>query len=342
MKIVSLIVLWSMMLVQGNSIPDVMTLDQMNHWINSSELPEIEIIEVTEEVVEEDIYMNELGEVPIMLYHRIVESDQDYDTSPDEFLMNIEKLYANDFVLIDLLDYLEGIIDIPKGKHPVVITFDDGATSQFRLIKEDDGNYQLDKQSAIGILHDFYLEHPDFGFEVTFFLNGNIPFGQNEVAQDKLDFLKNSGLTIGNHTISHKNFTEMGANDEILNSVYDNESYYLNKYNVELGKILAVPFGEYPNDFSSIEQLGYYTFKVGWKPEVSVFSTSFNPYKINRVQNGNEDFQFEYWIDHLISHPEKVFTSDGEIDKITVPRGSEGQIDKERFKNYEIIINEVE
>ena len=44
----------------------------------------------------------------------------------------------------------------------------------------------------------------------------------------------------------------------------------------------------------------------------------------------------------MINHPEKVFTSDGEIDKITVPKGTEGQIDKERFMNYEIIINEVE
>ena len=159
-----------MMLVQGNAIPDAMTLNQMNHWINGSELPVIKIKEIIENEPLEDIYMNELGEVPIMLYHRIVESDQDYDTSPDEFQMNIEKLYANDFVLIDLLDYLEGIIDIPKGKHPVVITFDDGATSQFRLIEENDGNYLLDNKSAVGILYNFYLEHPDFGFEVYYFI----------------------------------------------------------------------------------------------------------------------------------------------------------------------------
>lgn len=327
-----------MMLLQGTANPEVLTLDQMNQWINAVELPQIEI----SEIIEEEIYMNELGEVPIILYHRIIESDDAYDTSPDEFLLNIEKLYRNDFVLVDLVDYLEGIVDIPRGKHPVVITFDDGAISQFKLIKEDDGSYLIDDQSAVGILYDFYLKHLDFGFEATFFLNGNIPFGQNDLAQDKLDFLINSGLTIGNHTLQHINFTKMSSNDEVIKSVYDNESYYLDKYNVELDKILAVPFGVYPNDFVSIEQLGYYTFKVGWKPEVSVFSSSFNPLKINRVQNGFEDFQFDYWIDHLISHPEKVYTSDGEADKITVPKGLEGQIDTERFMNYEIIINEVE
>ena len=338
MKIVSLIIMWSLIALLPNIPNEITSINGLHNFINYKEFPEINIVKIAEE----KIIGNEMGQVPILLYHRIFESDNMYDISANDFKKNIEYLYDNDFVLIDLVDYLSGIIDIPKGKHPIAITFDDGDITQFRLIENSDGSYIIDNQSAVGILYDFYLNHPDFGFEATFFLNGNIPFNQKQYTEYKLEFINEHGLRLGNHTLMHSNFSDMELADSVLNAVYDNEKYYFEKYDVELEKILALPFGIYPNDFTIIENLGYFTFKVGWKPEVSIFSKSFNPYRINRVQNGTEDFQFEYWITDLINNPDKVFTSDGNINTITVKSGLENQIDSNRFSKYKIIINEVE
>ena len=111
---------------------------------------------------------------------------------------------------------------------------------------------------------------------------------------------------------------------------------------MELPHILALPFGTYPNDFSIIERLQYPAFKVGWKPEVSVYSQHFNKLRINRVQNGSDKFQFDYWLDVMMTHPEDVFTSDGHPEVITVPLGREDEIAEEFVETHVIEVSEVE
>jgi peptidoglycan/xylan/chitin deacetylase (PgdA/CDA1 family) len=339
MKIVNLIVLWILMGSSGTIEGEVLDVDSLHNWINTPVMPVIEAREVIEE--EEVGDYNEMGQVPILVYHRIKTSNEDYDISAESFRNNLQKLYDNNFVLTDFVDYLNGKIEVPKGKHPVVMTFDDGTLSQFNLIEAGEGDYKIDPDSAMGMLYEFYLQHPEFGFEATFFLNGHAPFGQRELAEDKIEFMLENGLRIGNHTINHVNFSLMNSPEEVLNAVKSNEIYFLDNYGIEMEKIIALPFGAYPKEFSSIETLNYPTLKVGWKPEVSVFSKSFDPLRLNRVQNGEKDFQFEYWIDDLIGHPEKVFTSDGNSEKITVPAELVDQIDPKWLEQMDLAIREV-
>ncbi len=339
MKIVNLIVLWILMGSSGMIDGEVLDVDSLHNWVNAPVMPVIEVKEVVEEEVGD---YNEMGQVPILVYHRIKTSQQDYDISADDFRRNIQKLYDNDFVLMDFVDYLNGKIEVPKGKHPVVITFDDGTLSQFNFIESDEGDYLIDPDSAMGILYEFYLQHPEFGFEATFFLNGHAPFGQRELAETKIEFMQKHGLRIGNHTTNHINFSLMNTPEKVINAVKGNETFFLENYGIELEKIIALPFGAYPKDFSSIETMNYPTLKVGWKPEVSVFSKSFDILRLNRVQNGEKDFQFEYWIDDLIGHPEKVFTSDGDPEKITVPAEFTDMIDPKWLEQMELVVREVE
>lgn len=342
MKMISLIMMWILINTPGTGDPEIMGVDDLRQWVNEPAYPVVEIPIEEEDVVEQLDYSicDEMGQVPILVYHRIKDTGAEYDISAADFRKNLETLYENDFVPIDLVEYLQGKIDTPYGKHPVAITFDDGTRSQFNLIESESGEEMLDPGSAMGILYEFYLEHPDFGFEATFFLNGHAPFGDKETAVKKLEFMLKNGIRIGNHTLNHENFSLMGSNEAVIAAVMDNEVFFKETYGLDMEQLIALPFGAYPKDFAPIEEMGYPSFKVGWKPEVSVFSTDFDPLRINRVQNGKEKFMFEFWIDDLIRNPEKVFTSDGDPETITIPAEKAEKVDGKWFESMSLRIRE--
>ncbi|MEA3422657.1 MAG: polysaccharide deacetylase family protein [Bacillota bacterium] len=334
--IINVFYMMCLLLINPVDNQEIMSLQELQSSLYVNDCPEIHI----EEIIA-DTSSNELGYVPVMLYHRIKESDNMYDISPNDFRSNLQRLYENDYVLIDLKDYLDGIIDIPAGKHPIVFTFDDGDISNYRIIDDGDGNHVMDKESAIGIMYEFYLQNPDFGFEAAFFLNGNVPFAQREYTEEKIAFMNDNGLLLCNHTLLHNDLSSAKNKEEVVESIISNESYYLNKYQVELVKILAIPFGTYPEDVSIIDDLGYSALKVGWRPEVSIFSKKFDNLKINRVQNGDGNFQFDYWMDYLDAHPDEVFVSDGNINTVTIPLDLLDDIDLDSVGDRKLTTYEV-
>ncbi|MCL6611133.1 MAG: polysaccharide deacetylase family protein [Peptococcaceae bacterium] len=146
---------------------------------------------------------NELGQVPIFVYHLIGEEEGRWTRTPDNLRKDLQELYDRNYVLIPLNDYLAGNIDIPAGKSPAVITFDDGTAGQFRLLEKENGETAVDPDCAVAILRDFAEKHPGFGHAATFFINAE-PFGQPPYWQKKLQMLREWGFEIGNHTYGHK------------------------------------------------------------------------------------------------------------------------------------------
>jgi len=334
MTVVTAVFFSLIMMMTPHLLEQPMPLEDFLQSYQTLEVPEIP---PKETVVKEPVG-NEMGLVPVFLYHRIKESDNGYDISSEDFRKNLEKLYENDFVMVNFEAYLKGEIAVPEGKHPFVLTFDDGDISQFRIL--EDGT--IDPTSAVGVLYDYYQSHPDFGFEVAFFLNAGVPFGQKEFLEEKLEFTRTHGLILANHTYHHLAFDTL-SREEILEAVVKNKDYYEKEYGVELRDILALPYGIYPRDFEVMETLGIPSLKVGWKPEVSVFSKEFDPLRINRVQNGEGNFQFEYWMDDLIGNPGKIFTSDGDPDRITLFEKDYDRLRTDFVQGKEIqIIKEVE
>lgn len=304
----------------------------------SDTLTAVALPEVSQTVqAEPEIHANELGEVPILMYHRIKEGVDSYDTAPDTFRSDLERLHEAGFVLIDLEDYLNGIVAVPAGKHPVAITFDDGSQSQFNLIEAADGEVRIDPDCAVGILYSFFLQHPDFGFEATFFVNGGVPFGQADLAERKLEFIRRYGLTLANHTLRHENLAQLETPMAILSTVEGNETAYSDRYGVTLAPLLAIPFGSYPSDMTALGILDYPAFKVGWKPERSVFDKGFDRLRIHRVQSGSDTFQFGYWMDWFEEHPESLYTSDGNPKTLSVPEAQRGDIAPQWTEKLEII-----
>src|SRR5438067_3161216 len=79
------------------------------------------------------VHANELGLVPVLMFHQLVAHPQSrYDQTPAQLKAELNQLAADNYVPITASDFVTGNIDVPAGKHPVVLTFDDSTTSQFQ------------------------------------------------------------------------------------------------------------------------------------------------------------------------------------------------------------------
>ena len=87
---------------------------------------------------------NEMGQVIVLMYHLFDSEESEWTRTPENFRNDIALLKAEGFYPINVRDLASGNIDIPAGKSPVVITFDDSSPGQYRIL--DDGS--LDPDSA--------------------------------------------------------------------------------------------------------------------------------------------------------------------------------------------------
>ena len=200
-----------------------------------------------------DKKVNELGRVPIMMYHSIVDTEENeytggnvdkngYNRTAKAFREDLEFYYQNGYRMIRLDDYIKGIIEVPIGYSPIILTFDDGNADNAKVIgRNSDGSLKFDPNSAIGILDEFKKKYPDFQVTATFFVLQGI-FNQKDYNKDIVTYMVNNGYDIGNHTLTHVNFTEVGSERSIkeVGKMYQIlDSYLKDKY----VHIVALPYG---------------------------------------------------------------------------------------------------
>lgn len=300
--------------------------------------------------------INELGRVPVMMYHGIVNKkssetsytggnvDKDgYNRTVEAFKEDLEFYYQNGYRMIRAIDYVNGIIDVPYGKSPIVLTFDDGNTNNIKVngISED-GEIIIDENSAVGVLESFKKKYPDFNVTATFFVNGSL-FQQSEYNEKILKWLVENGYDIGNHTKTHVNFSDASTNEseEEVGFVYNKlDAIIPDKY----VKLVALPFGSpYKKthaNFSHIINSNYNginyetvsTFRVGWMPDYSPFSKDFDKEFIMRVRaydNNGVDFD----IDASFRILEKNrYVSDGNVDTIVIKESDASYLNDTNLK----------
>ncbi|GIV97900.1 MAG: xylanase [Herpetosiphonaceae bacterium] len=270
---------------------------------------------------------NELGWVPVLEYHLIESPDADYSRSPAKVRQDLERLYALGFYPITFRDLASGHIDVPAGKSPVVLTFDDSSDGQFRYLP--DGS--VDPTSAWGIMQAFHAEHPDWPVVATFFplIEVDVPsrvlFGQPEYAQRKLQEIVRAGGEVGSHTYTHMRLDLATADQiqwQLAYSAKAIEDLIGGGYKVTT---LSLPLGMYPEDESLLrsgESEGVsYSFigaaEVAGGASPSPFSTNFDPYHIRRIQA--LDAELDYWLGLFEERPDLKFISDGDPTVVTVP-----------------------
>ena len=300
--------------------------------------------------------INELGRVPVMMYHGIVNKkssetsytggnvDKDgYNRTVEAFKEDLEFYYQNGYRMIRAIDYVNGIIDVPYGKSPIVLTFDDGNTNNIKVngISED-GEIIIDENSAVGVLESFKKKYPDFNVTATFFVNGSL-FQQSEYNEKILKWLVENGYDIGNHTKTHVNFSDASTNEseEEVGFVYNKlDAIIPDKY----VKLVALPFGSpYKKthaNFSHIINSNYNginyetvsTFRVGWMPDYSPFSKDFDKEFIMRVRaydNNGVDFDIEASFRIL---EKNRYVSDGNVDTIVIKESDASYLNDTNLK----------
>ena len=298
---------------------------------------------------------NEVGQIMILMYHAIGEPEAEFRRTPENFRKDLQHLYDNGYRPISLKDYVAGNITTEAGFTPIVLTFDDGWQDNFNIIKKENGELVIDPDSAIGILENFNKNNPDFPLEATFFINDD-PFEQEELLEYKLKYIVDKGLDIGNHTLTHINFTSKEKNT-IKKEIADIVSMvkgYLPDYEVNT---LALPFGSRPKnkelevylkkgEFEGVSYKNSAILNVGWDPYKSPFDKNFNPLSIHRIRAS--DLQ-EYvkgvgmydWLKRFENGERIRFISDGDPKVVTIPEGyeeyiNENKIDNKTVRSYEL------
>jgi peptidoglycan/xylan/chitin deacetylase (PgdA/CDA1 family) len=270
---------------------------------------------------------NELGKVPVMMYHVVKPSPAgDYDQSPEEFKAELERLYKENYRPITAVDFVEGKIDIPAGTHPVVLTFDDSTTSQAQI--GADG--QPTPDSALGIMEAFEKTYPDWKSTATFYVN-NGSFADEKV----IPWLVNNGYEVGSHTATHANLKQLqdsGVQKEIATNVAYIQSLAPG-YEV---KTFARPLGIAPVNRALMETGSFegksYKFigvmLVGSNPSKSAFDTTFDGLAIPRIRSGRGEQQLDsgYWLTQMAKNPSGIYTSDGDPNKISFPKAKEAEL----------------
>ena len=294
--------------------------------------------------------INELGKVPIMMYHGIREKtsnstgtvggnvDKDgYNRTPEAFREDLEFYYENGYEMIRLDDYINGIVKASYGKSPIILTFDDGNEDNIKVTGLDDkGNIIIDKNSAVGILEEFKKKHPDANVTATFFVNGGI-FNQSEYNDKILKWMVENGYDIGNHTQTHLDIKKSSSDrvQKEIAYVYDElEKVIPGKY----VKIIALPFGspyvKTHDNFKYVLSTSYNgkiyeteaALRVGWEPEVSCFDKDFDKTFLKRCRaydNNGKEFDIDMVFNML---KKSKYISDGNPDTIVIKEENKNKL----------------
>lgn len=295
--------------------------------------------------------VDELGKVPIMMYHNIFNKKSPYgngnvdkngyNRTSEAFKKDLEFYYSKGYRFIRLEDYVNGIIDVELGYSPIILTFDDGNDNNCLVTgKDDNGNLIIDPNSAVGIMEEFKKNHPDSNITATFFVNQGL-FNQKEYNNEIMNKVIELGYDIGNHTKNHVDFStinqtktieEVGGMYQILEEVIPGK--YVN--------IIALPFGSpykknhsnYPyilgNTYNGKEYKNIAALRVGWEPELSPFNKDFDPTFLKRCRafdtsgvEGDDSFTIDQTFKRLES---TKYISDGVKDIISIPKSKKNNI----------------
>ena len=276
------------------------------------------------------VHANELGAVPVLMYHQVLPKPAgDYDQTPAQFRDQLEQLYQHGFWTVTAADLVAGNVDVPAGKSPMVLTFDDSTRSQYA---EGPGG-AVAPTCAVGILLDVARRHGDPRPVATFYVNG-APFGGHPEYLGKLAAL---GMELGDHTLDHANLRQLdpsGVQRELALGL-----------TVITGEVpgarvttMALPYGVFPHDHALAVRgsagATAYDFAavllVGSNPAPSPFTASFDPLGVPRIRSGShrgdQAFTASYWLPRLFDGRITRFVSDGDPTRISFPRALAGRL----------------
>jgi peptidoglycan/xylan/chitin deacetylase (PgdA/CDA1 family) len=268
---------------------------------------------------------NELGQIPVLMWHRIIPKPQTTDDrTPAQFRADLERLIKEGYVPITAAEMVSGKIDIPAGKHPVVMTFDDSSPSQLTLNQMGEPQ----KDTAVAILREVAAKNPGFRPVATFYVTRDM-FGKTvrEEQAQTLVWLKENGFEIGNHTRDHLNLR--GRPQKQVEEQIGTIGQTIAALSQVKPTTIALPYGNQPNKKDWAMRGKHYrhlgAFLAGYTPAPAPFSKAFDPAGIPRIKvmekKGDcSQFCSHAWLDWLKSNPDMRYTSDGDPRTVAFPK----------------------
>jgi peptidoglycan/xylan/chitin deacetylase (PgdA/CDA1 family) len=266
--------------------------------------------------------------VPVLTYHQLAPDTSEYSTGHkvrvSDLRAQLDGLNRSGFTLVALNEWINGNVNVPAGRKPLVITMDDLFYNN-QITLGPDGIPAAD--TAIGIFWQFGQEHPEFGFHLTLFADlgdklyadYSKPDWEEKLAR-AIAWCMDHGAPVYNHTYTHVRLDKTkpdGIKSELhLNDLYLRE--LLTKIDRQdlipaLGNMLALPYGFWPIGNDGLYAVRHYAnpeglsmqaiFTIDYPPRAGYmaapYSSQFDPLNIPRIAARPSS------IEYLLGHPDK-------------------------------------
>jgi peptidoglycan/xylan/chitin deacetylase (PgdA/CDA1 family) len=194
------------------------------------------------------------GGVPILMYHSVSESGGPLTVPPRELEGHLDFLRSAGFATVtlrDVLDAQDGRRELPR--HPIVLTFDDGYDDALSEV--------LPRLQARGQKGTFFIVSGFCAHDAAHRVSRS---GRSHLTWPEVIALRDAGMEIGSHTVSHRNLTSLPMAD--LRAELEHSRAVLQEY---LGA--PVEFFAYPYNLHmrwvrrAVERAGYRGAVVGAK-----------------------------------------------------------------------------
>jgi len=217
-------------------------------------------------------YLHQNYEVPILMYHSF-DADK-IDTyaaiAPETFDQQMKFIKSNRYEVISLEQYCRMLKDDkPIPKNLIVITMDDG---------------YKDNLSAIAVLKE--LDYP-----ATIFIPADRISEEGYLSQEDIeDFLKNTRIRIGSHTLSHVYLPDM-SDLRLKKEIFKSKDILEERFFQDINTI-AYPVGGFNEEIlNKVKEAGYLcacTTNRGFSNELDRFA-------LRRIKITNRDTGFRLW-----------------------------------------------
>lgn len=273
-----------------------------------------------------ELGVNEVGRIPVIMWHDIGDEDTRYGNSMSTFLAQLQELSDRGYRPISAAELATGRIDLPAGLSPVLLTFDD-SYKEHMYFAEDGVTPHPD--SVVGILQRMEREDPTWRARAVFSFFWPVPF--RETDQDlitaKLRYLVEHGFDLANHTYHHDNLREM-TDAEVEQNLAAAEAELAARVGDDYRvRVMTLTQGIWPENRElamrgSANGFTYehdFALEVGFMPTRSPHHVEFDPMNVMRVQSYVPEF--DLWIDWLDAEPGRRYISDGDPETVAYPEG---------------------
>jgi peptidoglycan/xylan/chitin deacetylase (PgdA/CDA1 family) len=309
------------------------------------------------DIDEKTVRPNEVGQIPVLMYHAVggpAVGGRRYDRyglniAPETFRKHLRLMHEAGWFPINMRDALSPRMEVPAGKIPVVLTFDDARGSQFRYLK--DGS--LDPDCAVAILEEFHAEYgADWPLKGSFYVlplskYNPTPFYQTGQETKKLRYLVERGFELANHSTSHNRMDRMDAK-RLQWEMAECIRYVKKRAPEATMDTMALPMGYVPKSDALLNVLlkgedngtayeNKCILRAWGGSTLPPTHRDFNPKAILRI--GCAPGEVEGWVKRLRPNgPIKAYVSDGDPEFVSVPKTLEKLVAKDRLDGADLFV----